>query len=86
MPAGHHHHEDEVGTLWDDPPTPQGPPYFANDDHALYAGMLIGKLMQAGVKAYPSVDEHGDYMNEIVIELDPGVESMKVKISVLPPL
>ena len=59
---------------------------WQSEEHSLMAGMLIGHLMKAGVKAYPSVDEHGDYMNEIVIELDPGVESMKVKISVMPPI
>ena len=87
MPAGHHHHEDEVGTLWDEGPKGvQGPPYWASDDHALKAGFLLGGLMQAGVNAFPIVDDDGNYTNVIVVKLDEADPEMLVKIKVLPPV
>jgi len=89
LPAGHHHHEDEVGTLYDLSPGPtppqSGPPYWASDDHALRAGFLIGALIHAGIDAYPNVDDEGNYTNVIVVKLDEADPEMMVKISVLPP-
>ena len=88
LPAGHHHHEDEVGTLYDASvvPPPQGPPYWASDDHALRAGFLIGALLKSGIDAYPNVDDEGNYTNVIVVKLDEADPEMLVKITVLPPV
>lgn len=60
------------------------PPYWASDEHAWLAGMLIGHLMAKGVVCAPSVDAEGNYMNEIIINLEPGVDSFRVKVEVLP--
>ena len=86
LPAGHHHHEDEVGTLWDDGPRRQKPPYFASDSHSLQAGMFYGLLMKAGIRAFVEVDDDNNYMNEVVVYLDPDDADLKVKITVLPPV
>ena len=63
------------------------PPYFTNDDHALRTGMLVGTLMKAGIDAYLSVDDDGNFLNEIVVNLESDVvDPIKVRISVLPPI
>jgi len=60
------------------------PPYFANDDHALQTGMLLGHLMSHDVICAPGVDVHGNYTNEIFISLEPGLDSQRIKVEVLP--
>ena len=59
-------------------------PYFSNDEHALMAGLLMGHLMGKGVVCAFSVDADGNYMNEIIINMEPGLDSFRVKVEVLP--
>ena len=48
------------------------PPYWSNDEHALMTGMLLGHLMEKGVVCALSTDADGNYMNEIIINMEPG--------------
>ena len=45
---------------------------FANFDHALVTGMMLGVLMKAGIPAYPIADDRGDYMPVLRLRLDIG--------------
>lgn len=45
---------------------------FANDDHALVTGILIGLLMKSGIPATPVRDERGDYIPRIRVRIDTG--------------
>ena len=60
------------------------PPYWSSDEHALLAGMLLGHLMAHEVVCSFSVDADGNYMNEIIINMEPGLDSFRVKVEVLP--
>ena len=60
------------------------PPYWSNDEHALMTGMLLGHLMEKGVVCALSTDADGNYMNEIIINMEPGLDSFRVKVEVLP--
>jgi hypothetical protein len=60
------------------------PPYWASDEHALMAGMLLGHLLAHRVVASFATDADGNYMNEIIINMEPGLDSLRVKIEVLP--
>jgi hypothetical protein len=45
---------------------------FANDDHALMTGFLIGALQRAGIPAYPTMDDAGNYIPTVRLRLDVG--------------
>ena len=60
------------------------PPYWATDEHALMAGMLMGHLMAKGIVCSFGTDSEGTYMNELIIALEPGMDSLRVKVEVLP--
>lgn len=54
---------------------------FADDNHALSAGYLLGVLIRSGVTAWPEVDDDNDYTPVMVIEVD---DEQFVKVLVLP--
>ena len=58
-------------------------PLWTSDEQALKAGMLIGKMMQAGITCWIEADDEGNYLNEITISLDDGPPPVWVKIKVL---
>ena len=60
------------------------PPYWASDEHALMAGMLMGHFMANGIVCSFATDAEGNYMNELIISLEPGLDSLRVKVEVLP--
>jgi len=68
--------------------TPDSPPgHFADDDHAMRAGFLIGTLMKAGVHIIPDTDEEGNYMPTMAIQIPPFAEWLKpieIWVKVLP--
>jgi hypothetical protein len=67
------------------PSSPLG--YFADDDHAMKYGFLIGTMMKAGVHVVPDTDEEGSYMTTMAIQLPPFAEYLKpieVWVKVLP--
>lgn len=66
---------------------PLPPIHFVDQTHALRAGFLLGTLMKAGVHVRPEMDDEGNYMPTIVIELPPLDElspPVEVWVKVLP--
>ena len=55
-------------------------PYFVDDLHALRSGMVIGKLLGAGLQAIPERDDLGNFTGVITLV----IEDEKIQISVLP--
>lgn len=58
-----------------------------NENQAWKAGLLMGTLMKAGIKALPMVDSHHNYSSEIRIKIDVpgpnGPEEVPITIRVL---
>lgn len=63
-----------------------GPPYFADEMHALNTGFLTGALLKAGFLVILDVDDEGNYtgLMEIVISGEEVDEPIHVTVKVLP--
>ena len=46
-----------------------GPPYFADERHALYAGWIVGIAMSNGIEVEVLADPEGNYTGEIRLGL-----------------
>ena len=77
-------------SLSEDPITPddeeeaEGPPYFADSDHALHTGYLVGTMLKAGFTVVLGVDAEGNYTDIVEIALPPledGLEPIRVTVS-----
>ena len=57
---------------------------FADEQHALVAGVLWGTLVKAGIRAVPELDDEDNYLPILVIRLPegPGVDQ-EVRVLVL---
>lgn len=54
--------------------------FFADANHALKTGMVLGVLLRNGIDALPGIDEDGDYTN--VVEF--SHEDVQFRVQVLP--
>jgi hypothetical protein len=69
-----------------DPDDVSGPPYFADDRHAVHVGFLLGALMKAGFSVNVGVDGEGNYTGllDVSIPFDDDLEPITVLVRVLP--
>lgn len=61
----------------------QGPPYFADDRHALYAGAILGIGMKYGIPLSPVVDDQGNFTDRFTLALEGG--AITITLVVPPP-
>jgi hypothetical protein len=59
--------------------------YFADDQHALTEGMLIGTLMEAGINVSIETDAEGNYTDIITVRLpdEEGMPPITIRLKVL---
>lgn len=43
--------------------------YFETDQHALYCGWILGVALRSGLQVSPVVDDAGNYLNQIRINI-----------------